>query len=137
MALAKHLAKWRRDFKTLRGREPQYDDMPEGIRRIEEAYLYIGYKCVPSSCLSKRPDSHCELGLCRLTAVPSPKPPTLQVDEHGLNRTPPRQSSRRDCNAASMSPSSTSTLRLLCILFIMLPGYSPPVDVGSFGQTSN
>jgi hypothetical protein len=29
-----------------RGRQPQYEDMPESIRRLEETYLSIGYKCV-------------------------------------------------------------------------------------------
>lgn len=42
--LARHISKWQRDFKTTRGREPQWDDMPEGIRRLEQTYISIGHK---------------------------------------------------------------------------------------------
>lgn len=42
--LGRKIAQWRRDYVTLRGREPQFEDMPERIRRMEEAYLHIGHK---------------------------------------------------------------------------------------------
>ena len=42
--LARRIAQWRRDFKTLRGREPEAMDVPGRIRQLEDAYLDIGHK---------------------------------------------------------------------------------------------
>ena len=44
LILGRKISQWQRDFKTLRGREPNYEDMPERIRRMEETYLHIGFK---------------------------------------------------------------------------------------------
>jgi len=44
MRLGRELGRWRRDFVTLRGREPQYEDMPQRIRNIEQTMLHIGFK---------------------------------------------------------------------------------------------
>lgn len=42
--LGRDLGRWRRDFITLKGREPQYEDMPQRIRNMEQAMLHIGFK---------------------------------------------------------------------------------------------
>ena len=44
MRLGRDLGRWRRDFVTLKGREPQYEDMPPRIRNMEQAMLQIGFK---------------------------------------------------------------------------------------------
>ena len=44
MRLGRELGRWRRDFVTLRGREPQYEDMPQRIRNMEQTMLHIGFK---------------------------------------------------------------------------------------------
>ena len=44
MRLGRELGRWRRDFVTLRGREPQYEDMPQRIRNLEQTMLHIGFK---------------------------------------------------------------------------------------------
>ena len=44
--IAKQIAQWRRDFTTLRGREPTYEDMPEKLRRLECARICLGQRCV-------------------------------------------------------------------------------------------
>jgi len=44
MRLGREIGRWRRDFVTLRGREPQYEDMPQRIRNIEQTMLHIGFK---------------------------------------------------------------------------------------------
>lgn len=43
--IAKQIAQWRRDFTTLRGREPTYEDMPEKLRRLECARICLGQRC--------------------------------------------------------------------------------------------
>ena len=42
--LGRELGRWRRDFLALRGREPQYEDMPQRIRNMEQTMLHIGFK---------------------------------------------------------------------------------------------
>ena len=44
MRLGRELGRWRRDFVTTRGREPQYEDMPQRIRNMEQTMLHIGFK---------------------------------------------------------------------------------------------
>lgn len=44
MRLGRELGRWRRDFVTQRGREPQYEDMPQRIRNMEQTMLHIGFK---------------------------------------------------------------------------------------------
>ena len=48
VSIAKQIAQWRRDFTTLRGREPMYEDMPEKIRKLESSRVRLGERYVPS-----------------------------------------------------------------------------------------
>ena len=52
VSITKQIARWRRDFATLRGREPTYEDEPEKIRRLERALVSLGQRCVPVSTIS-------------------------------------------------------------------------------------
>lgn len=52
VSIAKQIAQWRRDFTTLRGREPMYEDMPEKIRKLESSRVRLGQRYVPSRIYS-------------------------------------------------------------------------------------
>ena len=52
VSIAKQIAQWRRDFTTMRGREPMYEDMPEKIRKLESSRVRLGQRYVPSRIYS-------------------------------------------------------------------------------------
>ena len=44
LRLGRVIGRWRREFIALRGREPQFEDMPQRIRSIEQSMLQLGIK---------------------------------------------------------------------------------------------